>query len=271
MKIAVGQMAVDSLKSDNLGKIEFLCAQAEEQGAQLIAFPEGTMFNANDTSVVLMPHAEQLNGPFVQQLKHLAKKHKLWIVAGMFEASADPTRVYNTLVLIDNLGEFRDSYRKIHLYDAFGYKESDRMLSGDGNTMIFHCEGITFGVMTCYDLRFPELARHLAYQGADAIILPCAWHNGPLKEVHFETLARARAIENNIYMVTAVQVGENYTGTSRVIDPMGVVQASMGEQEGLLVSELLKERVDIVREFSPTLQNRRTDVYSRWTDTRWYD
>lgn len=191
----------------------------------------------------------------------------------MFESSVDATRVYNTVVVIDSDGKLKDSYRKIHLYDAFGIQESDRVLAGDGATVVFQCDDITFGVMTCYDLRFPELARHLAYQGARAILLPAAWYAGPRKESHFEILSRARAIENNLYMVAAMQVGNGCIGHSLIVDPMGIIQAGVADNECILISELSNERIEAVREVSPTLQNRRADIYTRWRETanKWYE
>ncbi|HEY9715539.1 MAG TPA: carbon-nitrogen hydrolase family protein [Chroococcales cyanobacterium] len=271
MKVAVAQMSVGMEKSENLRKIDVLVAQAQRQGANLVAFPEASMVNFGDRSDPLTDVAEPLEGPFVLSLRDLARTYHIGIVAGIFESSVDANKVYNSLVIINDKGELKECYRKIHLYDAFGYRESDRFLAGDGSLGLFEQSGMSLGAMTCYDLRFPELARQLAFQGAEAIILPAAWFAGPLKETHFETLLRARAIENNIYMVSAVQVGPVNCGASMVVDPMGVVQASLSETEGVLVSELSSERVAAVREVSPTFQNRRIDVYARWKQTRWYE
>jgi predicted amidohydrolase len=273
MKVAVGQMSVSNDKDSNLATIEELCKQAFEAGAKLICFPECCMYASQDEKQSFVDIAEPLNGPFVTALKRFANLYSICIVAGIFESSVDAARVYNTVVVIDENGQIKDPYRKIHLYDAFGTKESDRVIAGDGNTLVFQAGGLTFGVMTCYDLRFPELARHLSFQGAHAILLPAAWRPGPMKEAHLEILARARAIENNVYMIVAAQVGYNCCGNSMVVDPMGVIQASVANNECLLVSEIGRQRIDEVREVSPTLQNRRTDLYARWRDTnqRWYD
>jgi predicted amidohydrolase len=266
MKIAVGQMSVSQDKAENLEKIELLVAQAFNSGAKMIVFPEACMCNFGKSGDSRASAAESISGDFVTKLKQLANLHSICIVAGV-----DANRVYNTVVIIDSDGNLKDAYRKIHLYDAFGVKESDTILAGDGATVVFQCEEITFGVMTCYDLRFPELARHLAYQGAQAILLPAAWHSGALKEMQLEILSRARAIESNLYMVVAVQVGEPYIGNSAIIDPMGIVQASVAHTEGILVSEISKERIEDVRTFSPTIKNRRPDVYDRWKEVRWYE
>lgn len=271
MKVALAQMSVALDKDENLRKIDVLVAQAQRQDANLVVFPEAAMANFGDPSEILTGVAEPIEGQFVLSLRDLARTYHIGIVAGFFESSVDANKVYNSLVVINEKGEIKDCYRKIHLYDAFGYRESDRFLAGDGATAVFEQSGMMLGAMTCYDLRFPELARHLAFQGAEAIILSAAWFAGPLKDMHFETLLRARAIENNVYMLSAVQVGPRNAGASMVVDPMGVVQASLAETEGVLVSELSSERVEAVREVSPTFKNRRVDVYSRWRQTRWYE
>jgi predicted amidohydrolase len=273
MKIAVGQMSVSPEKEINLTTIEELVSQAFEAGAKLILLPESCMYASAEPPGPLNGVAEAIDGPFVSALKRFANLYSICIVAGIFESSVDASRVYNTVVVIDEDGVLKDSYRKIHLYDAFGMKESDRVMAGDGATLVFQVGSLTFGVMTCYDLRFPELARYLAFQGAQAILLPVAWQTGPMKESHLEILTRARAIENNLYMVVAAQVGVNCCGNSMVVDPMGVIQASVANNECILVSELRQQRVEEVREYSPTLQNRRADVYARWRDSnqRWYE
>ncbi len=118
----------------------------------------------------------------------------------------------------------------------------------------------TFGVLTCYDLRFPELARALADRGADALLVPAAWVQGPLKEDHWMTLARARAIENTSYLLGSCQVSSMYSGRSLIVDPLGVVVASLGEQPGVAVAEIGAERVAAVRARLPSLQHRRFTV-----------
>ena len=271
MKIALAQMNVACDKAANLRKIELLVSQAGSEGADLIAFPEASMYGFGSADDNLVQVAEPVQGEFVTALQEIARLNHIFILAGMFEGGADARRVYNTVVAVDDQGKLIDTYRKLHLYDSFGVMESDRFLPGDGETMHFECAGITVGVMICYDLRFPEVARHLAFLGAEAIIVPAAWYSGPMKETQLEILCRARAIENNIYLATAMQIGPHYTGSSMVVDPMGVIQASRGEMEGLLLSELVHDRVESVRAISPTLKNRRTDVYSRWRATKWYE
>ncbi len=264
MKVAVGQISVSLDKQQNLGAIADMVAMAARRGAQLITFPEASMYNYGASDHNLLPHAETLNGAFVTSLARLARENGVFIAAGMFESIPDDQHVFNTIVVLNANGDLVGHYRKIHLYDAFGWKESERISAGDGSILTFQCHEITFGIMTCYDLRFPELSRHIAASGAQAILVPAAWVSGALKETHLQTLVRARAIENNLYVIAALQVGGTFCGTSIIADPMGVITADQGEKEGLLESEIDLDRVTTVRHKSPTLKNCRPDLYAKW-------
>src|SRR5690606_29802910 len=116
------------------------------------------------------------------------------------------------------------------------------------------------GQLTCYDLRFPELSRSLVDRGADLLVLPAAWVRGPLKEMHWSTLVRARAIENTCYVAASAQTGATCSGNSMVVDPQGVVVGSLGEQEGVFTVDIDTQRVRDVREINPSLTNRRYPV-----------
>ena len=239
-----------------------LAETAAVSGADLVLFPEAAMVGGRpDQSLV--PFAERLDGAFVGELQRMAARHRVAIVAGMFEP-AEPSRVYNTVVAVSQDGRLIGSYRKIHLYDAFGHKESDRIAPGDGQTLLFDLGGMRLGVMTCYEVRFPEVARRLAELGAEALLLPAAWARGPLKELHWETLARARAIENTVYVAAAGQVSATLTGLSAIYDPMGVAIVNAGESEGVVIGEVRRERLDEVRRINPSLAMRRPDVYAAW-------
>src|SRR6266508_1565945 len=149
----------------------------------------------------LAPVAEPLDGPFAATLGNLARKHRMVIVAGMLESiQGSSTHVHNTVIAVGPDGDLLGAYRKLHLFDAFGYRESSTIRPGDGQTLLFQHAGFRFGVLTCYDLRFPELARELIDQGAGVLVVPAAWVQGPLKEDHWVTLARSRAIENTSYL-----------------------------------------------------------------------
>lgn len=264
--VALAQLHITDDKPGNLAKIAASAESAARAGARLVVFPEASMHDFGRPTTPLAPIAESVDGTFVRRLREVARANRIGVLAGMFEISPHPDRVYNTLVYVDHRGELAGTYRKIHLYDALGFVESDRIVPGEGGTLAFTCEGMRFGAMTCYDLRFPELARHLVVdEGADALLLPTAWLHGLLKEDHLRTLIRARAIENTAYFCAADQVGGAYSGNSAVVDPMGVVVASIGETEGLVLHPLSLERLAAVREKLPSIANRRPEVYERWS------
>jgi predicted amidohydrolase len=151
-------------------------------------------------------------------------------------------------------------YRKLHLFDALSIRESDRMAPGDALPEIVEAEGLRVGLTICYDLRFPELFRHLSDRGADLILVPSAWYAGPLKEEHWFTLLKARAIENTCYIAGANMAGGPFSARSAVIDPFGVPLAEGGESPGLLFAEIDPDRIGAVREKLPALAHRRRDL-----------
>lgn len=263
LRIAVGQFEAGGDKAANLGRMVEMTGRAEDAGADLVVFPEVAMVDVGDRRPAEL--AEPVDGPFVTELAAAARRHRIAVMAGILESrDAADGRVHNTVVVLGPDGSPIGTYRKVHMYDAFGYRESDRNQPGEGALLTFELGGVRLGVAICYDLRFPELFRALAERGAQVILLPTAWAHGRLKELHLETLARARAIENTVYFVAADQVGGKYTGNSMVIDPMGVVVASLGEEDGLLVGDVDTARVDAVRAKLPTLQHLRPDVYESW-------
>jgi len=267
MRIALAQLGAGPDKQANLQRMVAATGEAARAGAGLVLFPECAMA-ALPPEQSLVPLAEGLDGPFVAALARAARGGDLAVVAGMFETAQDDDRVYNTVVALDAGGELLGAYRKIHLYDAFGYRESDRMLPGDGDTLVFSLDGIAFGVQTCYDVRFPELSRHLVARGAEVLLLPAAWVHGLLKESHWEILVRARAIENTAYVAAAGQTLRRYSGSSMLVDPMGVPVARAGEGEGLVVGEVDQERLHAVRRTNPSLEHVRPEVYARWAPQR---
>lgn len=227
-------------------------------GADLVVFPEAFARDFGEPGSDVAPFAEPVDGPFAAALADAASTHDTTVVAGMFEAGADPERPFNTLLM---RGGVAASYRKVHLYDSFGYRESDRLTAGPIEPTVVDVGGWRVGLMTCYDLRFPELARRLVDAGAEVIVLPAAWVAGPRKVDHWQTLVTARAIENTVFVAAVGQPGPRYTGHSMVVDPVGDVIAAAGPGEGgtpdVLTATLQRSVLDEARRVNPSLTNRR--------------
>ncbi|MDH6286656.1 carbon-nitrogen hydrolase family protein [Rhodococcus sp. NM-2] len=259
--IAIAQFAPGSDKQDNLGRIAKFAEEAAAGGARVLAAPEYAMFTVPTMDERFVDSAESLDGEFVTGLGEIAARHRLILVAGINEAIPGERRIFNTLVAVAPDGSIAAAYRKLHLYDAFGYKESDFVQAGSiGEPETFTVDGVTFGMQTCYDLRFPEVTRRIVDSGADVLVLPAEWVPGPLKEDHWTTLVRARAIENTIYVAAADQSAPAGSGASMIVDPMGVVIASLGERVGTAIGTVSPERIAEVRAKNPALSLRRFGV-----------
>jgi deaminated glutathione amidase len=174
-----------------------------------------------------------------------------------------PGRVYDTALWIDAAGDLSAVYRKLHLYDALGFKESDKFLAGTELAQPFKSAIGVIGMMICYDLRFPELSRLLTLTGAEILVSPSGWVQGDMKVEHWQTMVRARALENGCYVIAPDQVGNIYIGHSMVVDPFGRVVIDMGERQGFEIVDLDLSMVGEVREQLPLLKNRRADIYGK--------
>ena len=256
------QLRSGSDKSANLARLVDAVRRAAGAGAGLLVAPEAAMHGYGRPTTDLAPVAEALDGPFVSGLAAVAAETGVTVVAGLFEAGAPRGRVYNTVTVVGPSG-LMARYRKVHLYDALGWCESARMAPGDPaeGLPVVAVGDLRLGVMTCFDLRFPEVARVLADGGATAVAVPAAWVAGPGKAEQWEVLLRARAIENTAYVLGAAQPEPEYTGCSMVVDPTGVVTARLGgPAEGpgaLLVADVRPDRVAEVRAGMPLLEQRR--------------
>jgi predicted amidohydrolase len=256
LTIAMAQSENTTNPGENFKKAEVFARRAAEQGADILVFPEmymGRPLPDRPPAKIV----EEDGGRFVAGLGSLAEATGLFVVAGCWENSADPKRVYNTAIAFSPTGEKVAAYRKLHLFDALNVRESDTMVPGEAFPPLVEVKGMKIGIGICYDLRFPELLRYLALQGAQAILLPSAWYQGPMKEDHWLTLLRARAIENTLYMAGCNLVGPSFCGRSVLFDPFGTSLADAGETEKLLVCPISSDRVDAVREKLPCLANRR--------------
>ncbi len=224
----------------------------------LVVLPEAFARDFGEAGSALGPYAEPLTGPFAGEVAAQAGSGTA-VLAGMFEVADDPERPLNTLVLSGaTAGAGVTAYRKIHLYDSFGYTESQTVSPGPVEPAVADVAGFPVGLMTCYDLRFPELARTLAQRGAEALLVPAAWVAGERKVEHWRTLLRARAIENTVWVVGVGQPGPRYSGHSLVVAPTGDVVVEAGpEEEVELDAVLTRAAVADVRRTNPSLANRR--------------
>jgi predicted amidohydrolase len=261
--IAVAQFAPAADAVANISTIAQLVTAAVERGAQLVVFPEYSSYFIDPFDDSLAAHAEQLDGPFVHALTRLAAENGVHIVAGLLEGADDGRRVRNTVVAVDATGIVA-TYRKLHLYDAFGQRESDWVEAGRlAPPETFELGGLRFGLMTCYDLRFPEVGRVLADAGAEVFLVPAEWVRGPLKEHHWRTMIHARAIENTVYVAAADHPPPLGVGNSMIVDPQGVEIAAIGTATDVAVAHLDRDTVGRVRRVNPALQLRRMSVVPR--------
>ena len=252
---------------DNLKKAQDMAEKAVQKfHPDFLLFPEtfSSEFAPGSTIEERCAAAEPLDGPFVTGMRKLAADCHAWMAFGMKETVEDPEdhRCYNSVVLVDDKGEIVQVYRKTHLYDAFGYKESDEFKEGDH---LFEPVDTPFGkigLFVCYEVRFPEVARHLRAHGADILLMPTAWVKGDLKSLHFRTLITARAIENTVYMLACDMCGGTRLGESVAVDPMGVPIASAGETEALIPVYIDTQRIEEVRRKLPSYGNRRPEMYT---------
>jgi predicted amidohydrolase len=265
MLVALCQIPVSSTPAVNLERVRAAAAEAAALGARLAVFPEGThaRFSADLRAI-----AEPIDGPFCTGLADIARSTGVALAAGVFEAGPDG-RVYNTVVGYDGDGRIAAAYRKIHLFDALGHRESDTLAPGD-DLVIADLGGLRVGFLTCYDIRFPELARALALGGAQLLVVPAAWASGLFKEEHWVTLVRARAIENTIWVAAAGQVPDpaepptraaTGVGRSMLVDPMGVVRLDLGPAPAVAAGPVDVDYTATVREALPCLANRRDDLF----------
>ncbi|WNS74993.1 carbon-nitrogen hydrolase family protein [Bacillus sp. DTU_2020_1000418_1_SI_GHA_SEK_038] len=264
MRVAIAQLSTSVDKASNLEKAIQYIEKAKSKGADFVIIPEFYMALATPKSGVLpVEVAEPLDGPFVSGLAQAARENEIYVVCGMYEPKADDQkRAYNTTVFINRQGELIHYYRKTHLYDAFSYKESDTIIAGDNQYKVVETEFGKIGLMVCYELRFPEIARQFALQEADVLFVPAGWVAGPMKEEHWQTLIRARSIENTMFVCGADLVGDIFSGRSLIVDPMGIVLASAGEEETLFFADLDLDRIRRVREKLPSVRDRKPEFYS---------
>lgn len=266
MRIGVVQLCSTDDIEANLEKVAGFVEAAAEQGACWVALPENFAFMRREGLPV--DCAEDLGGRIVSRIRELAAGFGVWILAGSFaERIPNDTRVHNTSVLVDDRGEINTTYRKIHLFDVdLGehgggvFRESDTYKPGE-SVVVAQTPFGRVGLSICYDVRFPELYRQHAAAGADFLCVPSAFAPATGRD-HWEVLLRARAIENQAFVVAPAQWGQNSPdrasyGRSLVVDPWGVVVAKASDAPGLLVVDCDLEVARQARHAIPALSNRR--------------
>lgn len=257
--VAVAQFAPNADKADNLRVIEELVAVAAARGASVVLFPEYASYFVDPFDATLAANAEPLDGPFVRTLTRIADGYDVVVVAGLVERG-DGQRVRNAVVAVDRTGVLAVSH-KLHLYDAFGQRESDWVEPGAiAAPETFEIGGLTVALMTCYDLRFPEVARVLADAGAHLVLVAAQWVRGPLKEHHWRTLLQARAIENTLYVAGADHPPPLGVGSSVIVDPVGVEIAGVGTATDVAVAFVDAASIERIRRVNPALALRRFTV-----------
>ncbi len=262
LRIGIGQLNTKDNIDKSFAQIEQQTLECSDKGAELVVFPELSTY-LSETSTFKI--AQTIDGEIISRFKELAIRHKIYIHNGSFIEKSDISKKsYNTSVLINPEGKIEVVYRKIHLFDIelgqkLTYRESDRYERGNSIINLKSDIG-NFGFSICYDLRFPELYRELTFRGAKLIFVPAAFTLFTGKD-HWESLLRARAIENQVYIVAPNQIGEHPDskfcyGNSMVIDPWGKVIARASDKAGVIVTDIDWDYIDDVRGKLPCLKNR---------------
>jgi predicted amidohydrolase len=267
VRVAVCQLNSRDDRAANLKVARDLLDQAAAAGADLAVLPEYTDYLGRAAGE---PPGEPVDGAYAAHFATAARELRMWVHAGSFhEQGPDPDHAYNTSLVFDRQGSLAAVYRKIHLFDVsipgrVEVKESERVAAGS-DVVTLDIDGVPVGLSICYDLRFPELYRRLAAtHGAAVLVVPAAFmmHTG---RDHWEVLLRARAIENQCYVVAAGQIGSHEPhrtcfGRSMVVDPWGTVIAQAPDVVGVTVADIDLERLASIRRELPSLANRRLDV-----------
>ncbi|PCN49414.1 hydrolase [Curtobacterium sp. 'Ferrero'] len=267
LTIAAAQFAPTADPDANLDTIRSFAEQAVDRGAHLLVTPEYSSYFTSDIDDAFVAAAQPLDGTFVTGLRAMAREVGLALIVGVSERAGAPDRFRNTLVAVLPDGSIAETYRKVHLYDAFGSRESDRIEPGDPEQLsVVTVAGVRVGLETCYDLRFPEVTRRLVateHGAADVVVVPAEWVRGPGKEHHWRTLLTARAIENTVWVAGVGQTPPVGIGGSAVLDPSGVAVAAAGVAPGLVVATIDTGMTDAVRTVNPSLGLRRYEVVPR--------
>jgi deaminated glutathione amidase len=270
LRVAAVQLNSSADQVANMAAADRLTRAAAADGARLIVLPEKWTVMGSEEDLRLA--AQGLDGATIQWARAIARELAVELVAGsILERVPGQDKLANTSVHVDPYGEIRAVYRKVHMFDVevggHVYRESELEQPGDEVVLSQTADGVELGMSICYDLRFPELYRILAVRGARIVALPAAFTLTTTRE-HWEVLVRARAIENQAFVIAANQVGQHPAGQhsggrSMIVDPWGVVLAQAPDSPGHIVADLDLERQREIRARLPSLANRRPQAY-RW-------
>jgi predicted amidohydrolase len=270
LRVACAQLNATQSKADNIERAERLVARAASTGADLVLLPE--KWNGTGPADFMRANAESLeDGETVEAMSGWARAHGITLVGGsIVERREGREKLSNTSVVFDPEGEIAAVYRKIHMFDVevggHIYRESETEEPGDGPATV-EAEGWKLGLTVCYDVRFPELYRILALEGCEAVTVPAAFTLFTGKD-HWEVLLRARAVENQCYVIAANQWGsfadgKAAYGRSMIVDPWGIVLAQAADEDTVISAELDRRRLEDVRRSLPLLANRQPAAYQR--------
>ena len=250
----------------NLVEAEELIELAVHRGAELVSLPENFAFLGKEADKVAL--AKEIADKTEQFLKKMAQRFQITILGGGFPVPVrdNPQKAYNTAILVTSDGQQVARYQKAHLFDVNvpdgnTYQESSTVMAGTEVPAIYNSDTLgKLGLSICYDVRFPELYRHLSQQGADVLFIPAAFTAFTGKD-HWQVLLQARAIENTCYVIAPAQTGNHYErrythGHAMIVDPWGVILADAGTTPGVAVAEINPHRLQQVRQQMPSLQHR---------------
>ncbi|MBD2663847.1 nitrilase/cyanide hydratase and apolipoprotein N-acyltransferase [Richelia sinica FACHB-800] len=261
---AIQMTSVPNLEK-NLAQAEELIDLAVRQGAELVGLPENFSFMGDEKEK--LAQGDVIAQKSEQFIKIMAQRFQITILGGSFPVPVPDTgKVYNTSILVDPNGQELIRYQKVHLFDVNvpdgnTYQESSTVMAGKELPSIYPSSDLgNIGVSICYDVRFPELYRHLADKGCDVVFIPAAFTAFTGKD-HWQVLLQARAIENTCYVIAPAQTGTNYArrqthGHAMIIDPWGTILADAGEKPGVAIAEIKPTRLEQVRRQMPSLQHR---------------
>ncbi|WP_166880587.1 nitrilase-related carbon-nitrogen hydrolase [Salinibacterium sp. ZJ450] len=261
--VGVAQFEPVSDARDNMQQIRDLTGRASRSGVDLLVFPELSMTGWGSSAQENATRAQSLDGPLGSELVNIADDFGVTVVAGMYEKSDNAVeKPYNTLVAASPGAGVVATHRKTHLYDAWGYLESDEAQAGDGAVATLMVKDVRVGLVNCYEIRFPERSYRVASEGCEVLALSAAWPSGPHKEEHWEINIRARAIENQVWVAGASSTGTDVIGRSLLVDPLGVVRAQLDESSAQWASaEIIGARTERARRTLPVRAQRCLTYY----------